>query len=273
MKDARMRHRVFWLAPLTLALLAACASSPRPSEPAPRNDLPSAADAQPDRQRLGQVRLELAAAYFGQGQHQTALQEVNQALAAQPDSAPAYSLRGLILAAQRDPQGAEASFRDALRLDARDGDILHNYGWFLCQQGRFAEADAQFEQAIAQPTYQGVPRTLMAQGVCHARSNKLPEAQRRLMLALEREPGNPSIALNLAEVMYRSGEYEQARFYIRRVNSNDAYSNAQTLWLAARIEHRLGRADLVEPFAAQLRQRHPQATETLWLEQGRWDMP
>lgn len=254
-------------------LLAGCASSVTPAPTTASTELPTAAGAQPDLERLARVRLELAAAYFGQGKYDTALQEVNQAIAARPDLGAGYSLRGLILAAQRDPQGAEASFHEALRINPRDADTLHNLGWFLCQQRRYAEADVQFEAAIAQPTYQAVPRTLMAQGVCHARNDRLADAQRRLMLALEQEPGNPAMALNLAEVMYRSGEYEQARFYIRRVNATDAFITAQTLWLAARIEHKLGRLDLVQPFADQLRQRFPQAPETLWLEQGRWDTP
>jgi cytoskeleton protein RodZ len=48
------------------------------------------------------------------------------------------------------------------------------------------------------------------------------------------------VAVNLADVLYRRGELERARFYIGRVNSVQEYSNAQTLWLAARIENKMG---------------------------------
>ena len=41
-------------------------------------------------------------------------------------------------------------------------------------------------------------------------------------------------------MLYRRGEYERARFYVRRVNAQPDVSNAQTLWLAARIENKLG---------------------------------
>ena len=30
---------------------------------------------------------------------------------------------------------------------------LHNYGWYLCQQKRFAEAESLFNQALAMPQY------------------------------------------------------------------------------------------------------------------------
>ena len=60
--------------------------------------------------------------------------------------------------------------------------------------------------------------------------------------------------MNLSEVLYRRGDYERARFYIRRVNAIPSVSNAQTLWLAARIENKLGnraRRDRLRPSAAQ----------------------
>jgi type IV pilus assembly protein PilF len=36
---------------------------------------------------------------------------------------------------------------------------MHNYGWFLCQQRRFADADLQFEAALLVPQYRDVTRT------------------------------------------------------------------------------------------------------------------
>ena len=81
----------------------------------------------------------------------------------------------------------------------------------------------------------------------------------------------PSTALNLSEVLYRRGDYERARFYIRRVNIREDLSNAQTLWLALRVEHRLGNRGAMDEFGRQLRNRFPQAAETLAYERGRFD--
>ena len=64
------------------------------------------------------------------------------------------------------------------------------------------------------------------------------EAERTLQRAYELDPANPVTALNLAEVLFQRGEYERARFYIRRVNASPQQASAQTLWLAARIETR-----------------------------------
>jgi type IV pilus assembly protein PilF len=148
---------------------------------------------------------------------------------------------------------------------------MHNHGWYLCQRGRFDEAARLFDQALAQPNYRDVPRTLMAQGVCLARAGKLPEAEQKLQRAYEIDAGNPTVALNLSEVLYRRGDFERARFYVRRINTREDLSNAQTLWLALRIENRMNNRGGVEEYARQLRSRFPQSPEALALERGRFD--
>ncbi|MEW6705606.1 MAG: type IV pilus biogenesis/stability protein PilW [Pseudomonadota bacterium] len=226
---------------------------------------------QTDADRRARVRLELASAYFSRGQSETALDEVKQALAANPDLAEAHNLRGLIYASLGETALAEESFRRALQLKPGDGDTMHNYGWFLCQLRRFEPAQVQFAQALAQPQYRNPTRTLLAQGVCHARAGQWQEAERTLMRAYELDPTNPATAVNLSEVLYRRGEYERARFYIGRVNAVREQVSAQTLWLALRIENKSGNRGRVEQLASELRSRFPQAPETLALERGRFD--
>jgi type IV pilus assembly protein PilF len=226
---------------------------------------------QTDADRRSRVRLELASAYFGRGQMTTALDEVKLALLAKPDLPEAYNLRGLIYATLGEPRLAEESFQRALQLAPRDADTLQNYAWFLCQQRRFPEADQLFERALAQPQYQGTVRTLLAQGVCQARAGQLPQAELTLTKSYELDPSNPVTAFNLSDVLYRRGEYERARFYIARVNGQPGASNAQTLWLAARIEQRLGNRVAAQSFGRQLRERFPQSAEALQFESGRFD--
>jgi type IV pilus assembly protein PilF len=251
---------------LCLALLGACAG-PVNME---RHDIATASD-QTDASRRANVRLELASAYFGRGQNSTALDEVKLALQANPRLVDAYNLRGLIYGAMSENGLAEESFRQALQLDPRNADTMHNYAWFLCQQRRYAEADTQFSQAVALPTNLGLQRSLLAQGVCQARDNHWAEAERSLSRAYELDPSNPTAAVNLSDVLYRRGEYERARFYVRRVNVVENQVSAQTLWLAARIERKLGQTAQVESLGAQLRNRYPQSPESLLYEKGLFD--
>jgi type IV pilus assembly protein PilF len=250
-------------------LLVACAQQSTVQTVNPQDARNTPESAEPERRAA--LRLELAALYFSRGQYETALEETRLALMARPDLGTAYNLRGLIYGAMGDEQQADESFQRSLAINPRDVDAMHNRGWFLCQRNRFDEADRLFEQALSQPSYRDAPRTLMAQGVCLARAGKLPEAEQKLQRAYEVDAGNPTAALNLSEVLYRRGDYERARFYIRRVNTREDLSNAQTLWLALRIENRIGNRGGVEEYGRQLRNRFPQSPEALAYERGRFD--
>ena len=253
------------------ALLAACAApGGGPASPPPGGELRTASD-QTDADRRAAVRMELAALHYGRGQYETALDEIKLALQAKPELGAAFSLRGLVYASMGEDRLADDSFAHALRINPRDADAMHNRGWFLCQRNRFDDADRLFEQALAQSQYRDVLRTYLVQGVCHARAGRLEDAERKLTRAYELDPSNPTTALNLSEVLYRRGEFERARFYIRRVNQREELSNAQTLWLALRVENRLGNRGGVEEYARQLRNRFPQAPETLAYDRGRLD--
>jgi type IV pilus assembly protein PilF len=258
------------IAALLVAVLGAC-SAPPPAPADNRSEARATTADQGDPERRARLRLELAAGYFARGQTATALDEVKVALAAKPDMPEAYNLRGLIYASMNEPQLAEESFTRALQLAPRDGGAMHNFGWFLCQQRRFGEAEAMFGQALAQPQYREAPRTLFALGVCQANQGRWADAEATLSRAYELDPANPATAYNLSEVLYRRGDFERARFYIRRVNAVAEASNAQSLWLAARIEHKLGNPLGARALGNQLRDRFPQSPEALQYERGRFD--
>lgn len=257
------------LLPLLLsALLAACAGTG--TAPTADREIKTDSD-QTDADRRAAIRLELAQGYFSRGQFSTALDELKLAQQAKPEMREAVNLRGLIYAAMGDHQLAEDSFRRALATYPGDPDTLHNYGWFLCQRQRWETADSLFDQALAQPTYRAPARTLLAKGVCEARAGRLLVAEKTLTRAFELDPASPAVAVNLSEVLFRNGELQRARFYVKRVNDQPELLNAQSQWLQLRIERKLGNTAAVEDLALQLRRKFPQAPETQALDAGRYD--
>ena len=80
-----------------------------------------------------------------------ALDELKRALATDPTYAEAYNLRGLVYMRLDDPELAEDSFRRAMALKPRDGDILHNYGWLLCQQTPLPGGRPGFQAGAGHP--------------------------------------------------------------------------------------------------------------------------
>lgn len=233
-------------------------------------DLVTASD-ESDASKRARLRMELAAGYFGRGQMTTALDQVKLALQADPTMAEAYNLRGLIYANLGDEKLAEDSFRRALQLNPRDADAMQNFGYYLCQKKRYPEANAMFDQALAMPQYRDQARTLLTKGVCEAFAGQLAESEATLTRAYQLDPANPSTAVNLSEVLYRRGDYERARFYIRRINANPQLTGSQTLWLAARIEQRLGNSSGAQDLGDQLRRRFPDSREASSFERGNFD--
>ena len=142
--------------------------------------------AEPDSTRQRAMRrLSLASAYYEQNQNDVAQQEVRAALQIDPNYADAYSLLGLIHQRGNAPVLAQQSFEQALQLasqapvrSAELGAIQHNYGWFLCEQKRFAEAQAQFAQALSQSSYASTDKTIKAIAFCKQRAVQVDTPQR-----------------------------------------------------------------------------------------------
>jgi type IV pilus assembly protein PilF len=259
-----------------LGQLAGCAGGPGGQgrvvsrDDSGHRDVETASD-EGDVRKRARIRLELASTYYAQGQYNTALDELKQAVSIDPTLPAAHELRALIYDAMGETERAEASYKRALELDERNGSVLHNYGWFLCRGRKFAAADALFERAAALPQSVNTSKTMLARGVCQISAGLYPEAEKTLSKSYELDPSNPATAYNLAAVLYRRGELERARFYIRRVNNVPTQVTAESLWLAIRIEHKLNNANGRDELASQLRSRFPTARETNALELGRFD--
>jgi len=223
-----------------------------------------------NRQRRARLRMELASGYFEHGQTTVALDEIKQALVADPNYADAYNLRGLVYMRLEDAGLAEDSFRRAIAIAPRDPNIRHNYGWLLCQQNRFGDAAQQFTEALAVPGYNDRAKTLMTQGVCELKAGLRPQAERSLMQAYEIDAGNPVVGFNLASVLAQREEWQRAQFYIRRVN-NSPSASAETLWLGIKIERKLNNREAIAQLGGQLQRRFPQSREASAYERGNFN--
>jgi type IV pilus assembly protein PilF len=265
----RMMQALFGVA--AAALLTACATKDAgvPSTAGNAAGIVTDSDEGNARKRA-RLRIELAVGYFEQGQPTVALDEIKQALAADPTFADAYNLRGLVYMRLDDAGLAEDSFRRAIALNPRDPNTLHNYGWLLCQQNRFGDSQQQFSAALAIPNYGDRAKTLMTQGVCQVRAGQRTEAERSLTQAYELDAGNPVIGYNLASLLAQREDWSRAQFYIRRIN-NGPSASAETLWLGIKVERRLNNRDAVTQLAGQLQRRFPQSREAVAYERGNFN--
>jgi len=256
-----------WLALATL-LLAGCAQTPQGTSAQPRPGVePVTESDEPPERRRARIRLELATSYFEQGQTTVALDEIKRSLAIDPNYGQAFVLRGLVYMRLQDVALADESFRRALQINPRDADAQHSYGLFACEQGRYAQANDLFNQALANPVYGGRGRTFLVQGICQIRAGQLPEAEASLARAYEFDAGNPIAAYNLASLRFRRGDAQGAQFIIRRVN-NSELANAETLWLGIKVERRLGNDTAAAQLAQQLSRRFGESPQWAAYQRG-----
>lgn len=254
-------------AAFALALLAACASTPEEPTFRTTDSTPGANDS--DARNRARIHTELAAGYLELGNLSVALEEVNEAIRADANYGPAYNLSALVHAALKDDRLAEQQFERALRLNPTDSDAHNNYGMFLCQRKREADGVRHFLQALRNPLYQTPERSYLNAGVCSRRRGDMVAAQDYFERALKTRPNQPQALYQLADMSYERGNYLEARPYAARLA--DLSPNAETLWLALRVERRLGDRNAEASYAAQLRRSYPDSAEARALAAGRYE--
>lgn len=242
-----------WMVYLLALLLVACAGGGVPDERA-RNS--------------AKIHTELAASYFERGQYSIALQELGAALQADDSYAPAYNVRGLVRMKLREDEQADKDFRRALQLDPRSASALNNYGWFLCQRGHPKESIAKFLDALKDPLYNTPDMAYANAGVCAIKAGDLIAAESYLERALIMHPAMPEAQIGLAELNYIRGDYSMAKVHLMRfMQAYDALT-PEHLWLAFRVESKVGDRNAAASYALQLRKRFPDSREAQLLQAG-----
>jgi type IV pilus assembly protein PilF len=243
-----------------IAGLAGCAhQAPQPGT--------TAAQEAANAQARARIHTELSAGYFARGQHDIALEELNEALRIDAGYAPAYGMLGLVYSELRDDAKAERNFQRAIELNPQDPEVRNNFGWFLCQRGREPQSLGQFELAVNNPFYRTPDMALINAGRCAAKLGDRKGAEGYLQRALTVSPGNPSANLLMANLAYKAGEFELARNRMRNVMAYPAPS-PEALLLGVCVEKKLGDKPAESSYAFQLKQRYPNASETKLADAG-----
>ena len=256
---------------IACAVLAACAQNPKsPDSQANTVQTGTLTGEVGDPRNRARIHTELASAYFERGNMGVALEEARIALGADPNYAPAYNVLGLVHMDLRENAVAQQHFERALRLSPNDPDINNNYGWFLCQSGREEQSINYFLAALKNPLYANPARSNVNAGLCALRKNNERDASDYFERALRQEPDNLQALLGQAEIQYKRGRLEAARGLVGRFNKL-IDPTAESLWLALRIERKLGDKVAENSLSTQLRRRFAGSDEYQDLLKGKFE--
>ena len=209
------------------------------------------------------IHTELAAQYYDRGQLGVALEEISAALQSKPDYAPAYNVRGLVNMALHEDQQADEDFQRSLRLDSANSEAHNNYGWFLCERGKESDSIKHFMAALKNPLYATPGRAYLSAGLCSMKAGNTKDAEEFLKKALIAQPNMLEAQLGLANLYFTKADYVGAKSYFMTFKQkNSSPLTAENLWLAVRIEDKLGNRVAENSYATQLRNNFPDAHET-----------
>jgi len=255
---------------LSLAILLAGCTATGPGSGQGAQQAVSAQPAGSEQQQRAKVHTELGSLYMLDGRSAIALEEARIALSVDPNYAPAHNLLGLTHMALNEPRLAEDAFEKALRLAPGDPEISNNFGWFLCQSGREQRSIAYFMAAAKNPLYTMPTKPYTNAGVCSVRLKDDKAAEDYLLTALRLSPTNTLALYWLADIAYRHGHFIEARQWTTDIEKM-MEPTAEVVWMALRIERKLGNREVEARYASQLRRRFPGSPEQRLLTQGQYE--
>ena len=136
--------------------------------------------------------------------------------------------------------------------------------------GREQQSIAHFMAAAKNPLYTAPTKAYTNAGICAQKMKDDKAAEDYLLTALRLVPANTLALFSLAEMQYRQARYVAAKQWVADIERM-IEPNAEVLWLALRIERKLGNREAETRYANQLRRRFPGSPEQRLLGQGQFE--
>lgn len=253
-----------------LVLIAGCANRAPTPPPTPELKKLTSAELAAEARYRADVHAELAANYYSRQQYDIALDELKIAMTSDPKHVSAHNLLGLTYMELREDAKAEEAFATALRLAPANPDVNNNYGWYLCNRQREKESIAYFLTAVKDPLYTQPHKPLTNAGICSRRAGDAVQAEEYFRRALRLAPADPQVNLQLADLNFGRDNLPQAKLHLARVMEAQV-ATAEVLWLAVRMDRKMGDRNGEASNALKLKQRFPESREAKLLQSGKYD--
>ena len=206
--------------------------------------------------RRAELRMQLATAYYSEGQYATALSELDQALQTGERKADVLGLRGLVLMQLGDSQGAYSNLQQALQIEPDSPGLLNNMGWLLCETGQPERALPLFDRAMSNKAYTAPATAMMNAGRCSIKLGQPAKAEQYFQRALLVDPEQSLAHADLGKLAYDAHDYKRARHHFLKIISTGRAS-PQDYSLAMAVERQLGDKLAEESIARQWSKRYP----------------
>lgn len=200
-----------------------------------------------------EARIALGLGYLEQGRMVKARENLEIAL----DHSPTYYRAQISMAHYYERVGeqsaADMMYSRAVRQHPDNGNVLNNYGTFLCKQGEYERADSYFNKAIKQPYYYLISTSYENAALCSVKAGNTDKAQHYFERTLAHDPNRQRAILHLAKLEIDSGQYKQARLRLMQYHQRFGVKKA-SLKLLADLEEKAGNSALEQKYRTKLEQ-------------------
>jgi len=216
-------------------------------------------------EEIALINMQLGANYLQQGKLEFALEKLIKSIDHNPKSTSAHSVIAIVYNRLGQYELADEHYQQSINLTTEDsteyGAVHNNYGVFLCDHGRYTEAEAHILSAVNHHLYKTPEAGFENAGVCATRQGQMEKAESYFRQALQINPKMPRSLSNMAGIKYTAKHYLQARGYMQRYHEIVDVT-AASLWLGIRIEKELGDQRIVSKLANDLTMKFPDSDET-----------
>lgn len=213
-----------------------------------------------------QLRTQLAGEYIRNNELDKAKQELDTALKIDSRSAEANLMMGVLLQQEGSDiniQNAEDYFKRAISINPKYAQARNNYGAYLSQRERFAEAIEQFKLAGATLGYEQRFAALENLGRTYLRVNEPKLAEEAFIQALQVNRDSLIAKIELSELFYYQERFTIAgqmyEDYVRA--TGQANQGARALWIGLRLARARNDDMGMRVLANQLRAQFPNSPE------------
>jgi type IV pilus assembly protein PilF len=206
------------------------------------------------------ARIQLGLGYLDAGDMAKARENLEAATKYAPDYYRALNSIAYYYQQVGENRLAEQAYKKALGESPKNGDVLNNYGVFLCGLGQYQKADKYFNRAIEQPFYYQVAGSYENAGICALKSGATDKAALYFQRSLDHQPGRFLSSLQLSALEVMKGEYKQARARLLKIHKEYGYT-ADSLDLAIQLETKVDNLRLAEKYTQKLKALYPDSKQ------------
>ncbi|WP_043308685.1 type IV pilus biogenesis/stability protein PilW [Pseudomonas sp. ML96] len=204
--------------------------------------------------------IQLALGHLQQGATEKAKEPLKKALELDPSSSDAHAMLALVFQQEMEPGLADQHYKKAISLSRGEARLHNNYGGFLYEQKRYADALEQFTIASQDTLYPERSRVFENLGLTSLQMGKRDQAKAYFERALRMNSNRPTALLQMAQLSFDSGQYVPARSYYVEYGKH-AKQTPQSLLLGIRLAKVFEDRDQAASLGLQMKRLYPGTPE------------